>query len=181
MSIAIRRRRFVRMSGLLPTSLVIRAAYPQPRYSARTVRIIAPVAPWGGVDRVARTVAERLATSMNGSFVVENIAGGGGGIASQTVARAASDGDTRMVGYVGTHGTAPALRKLPYDAVRDFSPVAMVGGTANVLVVSPTLRAGIRSCLRCLRSRSAASGVSTVSSGMALSARPRCPRRSFSA
>ena len=140
MSVAMRRRRILRAAALLPGAMVMRAAQAQPRYPARTVRIIAPVAPGGGVDRVARTVAERLTSTMNGSFVVENMAGGGGVIASQTVARAAPDGYTLMVGYVGTHGTAPAVRKLPYDAVRDFSPVAMVGGTPNVLVVSATLR-----------------------------------------
>ena len=54
-------------------------------------------------------------------------------------ARAAPDGYTLMVGYVGTHGTNPAVRKLPYDAVKDFTPIAMVGGTPNVLVVPPSL------------------------------------------
>src|SRR5206468_1046728 len=54
-------------------------------------------------------------------------------------ARAAPDGYTLMVGYVGTHGTKPAIRKLPYDAVKDFTPIAMVAGTPNVLVVSPEL------------------------------------------
>ena len=54
-------------------------------------------------------------------------------------ARAAPDGYTLMVGYVGTHGTNPAVRKVPYDAVRDFTAIAMVGGTPNVLVVHPSL------------------------------------------
>ena len=54
-------------------------------------------------------------------------------------ARAAPDGYTLMVGYVGTHGTNPAVRKLPYDAVKDFTPIAMVGGTPNVLVVPPSV------------------------------------------
>jgi tripartite-type tricarboxylate transporter receptor subunit TctC len=54
-------------------------------------------------------------------------------------ARAAPDGYTLMVGYVGTHGTNPAVRKLQYDAVRDFTPVAMVGGTPNILVVGPSI------------------------------------------
>ena len=50
-----------------------------------------------------------------------------------------------MVGYVGTHGTNPAVRKLPYDAVKDFTPIAMVGGTPNVLVVAAAA-AGRRRC-----------------------------------
>ena len=60
-------------------------------------------------------------------------------VGSLAVARAAPDGYTLMVGYVGTHGTNPAVRKLPYDAIKDFTPIAMVGGTPNILVVPPTL------------------------------------------
>ncbi len=111
-------------------------AWSQP-YPSKPVKIVAPVQPGGGVDLVARTVAEQLSRSMNASFVVENLAGGGGVIASRTVANAAPDGYTLMVGYVATHGTNPAVRKIPYDAVKDFTPVAMVGGTPNVLVVHP--------------------------------------------
>jgi tripartite-type tricarboxylate transporter receptor subunit TctC len=73
--------------------------------------------------------------------VVENVSGGGGQIASQSTARAAPDGYTLMVGYVGTHGVNPAVRKVPYDAVRDFTAIAMVGGTPNILVVTPSLPA----------------------------------------
>ena len=69
-------------------------------------------------------------------IVVENQSGGGGVVGSLATARAAPDGYTLMVGYVGTHGTNPAVRKLPYDAVKDFTPIAMVGGTPNMLVVS---------------------------------------------
>ena len=100
---------------------------------------MAPVQPGGGVDLVGRTVALELGKSMNASFIVENVSGGGGIIASQTVARAAPDGYTLMVGYVATHGTNPAVRKVPYDPVKDFTPVAMVGGTPNVLVVHPSV------------------------------------------
>jgi tripartite-type tricarboxylate transporter receptor subunit TctC len=106
-----------------------------PSYPTKTVKIIAPVQPGGGVDLTARTVAEQLTRSMGQSFIVENISGGGGVIASQTVARAAPDGYTLMLGYVATHGTVPAVRKVPYDAVKDFTPIAMVAGTPNVLVV----------------------------------------------
>jgi len=124
-------------------------------YPTRTVKIIAPVQPGGGVDLVARTVAERLGKAMGGSFIVENVSGGGGVIASQAVARAAPDGYTLMVGYVATHGTSPAVRKLPYDAVKDFSPVAMVGGTPNVLVVHPSVPAAdVKSLLDYLKKNS---------------------------
>ena len=110
-------------------------------YPTKPVKIVAPVQPGGGVDLVGRTVAEQLSRSMNSSFVVENLAGGGGVIASRTVANAAPDGYTLMVGYVATHGTNPAVRKVPYDAVKDFTPVAMVGGTPNVLSVHPSVSA----------------------------------------
>ena len=108
-------------------------------YPVKTVKIIAPVQPGGGVDLVGRTVAGELTKSMGQSFVVENLSGGGGVIAAQTVAKAAPDGYTLMVGYVATHGTNPAVRKVPYDAVKDFTPIAMVGGTPNVLVVNPAV------------------------------------------
>jgi len=108
-------------------------------YPTKPIRIIAPVQPGGGVDLVARTMAERLGKALGQSVIVENQSGGGGIVGSQATARAAPDGYTLMIGYVGTHGTNPAVRKLPYDAIRDFTPVAMVGGTPNILVVPPSL------------------------------------------
>ena len=110
-------------------------------YPVKPVRIVVPAQPGGGLDLVGRTVADQLGRAMNQSFIVENSAGGGGAIASQAVARAAPDGYTLMVGYVGTHGTNPAVRKLPYDAIQDFTAIAMVGGTRNVLVVHPSVPA----------------------------------------
>ena len=104
-------------------------------YPARPVKIVVPAQPGGGLDLIGRTVAEQLGRSMGQSFIVENVSGGGGVIASQAVARAAPDGYTLMVGYVATHGTNPAVRKVPYDPVKDFTAIAMVGGTRNVLVV----------------------------------------------
>ena len=116
-------------------------AHGQAPYPNRPIKIIAPVQPGGGVDLVARTVADRLGRALGQSIVVENQSGGGGIVGSLAVARAAPDGYTLMVGYVGTHGTNPAVRKLPYDAVKDFTPIAMVGGTPNVLVVPPSVPA----------------------------------------
>jgi tripartite-type tricarboxylate transporter receptor subunit TctC len=111
----------------------------QGTYPNKPIRIIAPVQPGGGVDLVARQVGERLSKALGQPVVIENQSGGGGIVGSQATARAAPDGYTLMVAYVGTHGTNPAVRKLPYDAVKDFTPIAMVGGTPNVLVVPPSL------------------------------------------
>jgi tripartite-type tricarboxylate transporter receptor subunit TctC len=113
------------------------AASAQETYPNRPVKIVAPQAPGGGVDLVARIIAERLRVAMGQPFVVENQAGAGGQIATQMVARAQPDGYTLMIGYVATHATNPAVkRNLGYDAVKDFTPIAMIGGTPNVLVVS---------------------------------------------
>ena len=113
----------------------------QDAWPNKTIKIIAPVQPGGGVDLVARLVADRLGKVLGQSIIVENMSGGGGIVGSQAAARAAPDGYTLMLGYVGTHGTNPALRKLPYDAIKDFTPIAMVGGTPNILVVNPTVPA----------------------------------------
>jgi len=114
-------------------------AHSQPTYPSRPIKIIAPVQPGGGVDLVARTIADRLSPVLGQPIVVENQSGGGGIVGSMATARALPDGYTLMVGYVGTHGTNPAVRKLPYDALKDFTAIAMVGGTPNVLVVPAAL------------------------------------------
>jgi tripartite-type tricarboxylate transporter receptor subunit TctC len=121
-------------AAALAPSWTLAQAYP-----AKAVKIIVPAQPGGGLDLIGRTVAEQLGRAMGQTFIVENISGGGGTIASQTTARAAPDGYTLMVGYVGTHGTNPAVRKVPYDAVKDFTAIAMVGGTPNILVAQPSL------------------------------------------
>jgi tripartite-type tricarboxylate transporter receptor subunit TctC len=108
-------------------------------WPAKPVRIIVPAQPGGGLDLIGRTVADQLTRALEQTFLVENVSGGGGQIATMATARAAPDGYTLMVGYVGTHGTNPAVRKVPYDAVKDFTPIAMVGGTPNLLVVQPSL------------------------------------------
>lgn len=124
----------------LPASLLIPAGLARAQaYPAKPIRYIVPVAAGGGSDMVGRTVTERWGKLLNQSFVVDNQGGGGGVIACQATARAAPDGYTLLQGYVATHGTSPATRKLPYDPVKDFTPVGMIGGTPNVLVVNAAL------------------------------------------
>lgn len=123
---------------LAAAALLPRRAFAQ-AYPAKPVKIVVPAQPGGGLDLIGRTIGDQLSRALEQSFIIENIAGGGGAIACQTVARAAPDGYTLMVGYVATHATSPAVRKVPYDAIRDFTPIAMVGGTRNMLVVHPSV------------------------------------------
>lgn len=114
-------------------------ALAQTGYPAKPIRYIVPVSAGGGSDMVGRTVTERWGRLLKQSFLVDNQGGGGGVIACQATVRAAPDGYTLMQGYVATHGTSPATRKLPYDAIKDFTAIGMIGATPNVLVVNAAL------------------------------------------
>ena len=115
------------------------AAQSIQNYPVKPIKLIAPVAAGGGLDNIARSLAEKMSKSIGQTIVVENIGGGGGTIASQSVAKATPDGYTLMVAYVGSHGTNPAVRKLPYDAIKDFTAIGMIGATPNALVINPEL------------------------------------------
>lgn len=105
-------------------------------YPSRPIRYIVPVAAGGGNDMIARVVTERWGAALGQPFVVDNQSGGGGVVASQLTARAAPDGYTLMQGYVATHGTTPATRRITYDPIKQFTPIGMIGATPNVLVVN---------------------------------------------
>ncbi len=120
-----------------PALLLPAAGAHAQNFPTKSMRYIVPVAAGGGSDLVGRTVTDRWGKALGQNFVVENIGGGGGVIACQTTARAAPDGYTLMQGYVATHGTSPATRsKLPYDPIKDYTPIGMIGVTPNVLVVN---------------------------------------------
>ena len=128
---------FVAASLSLLTGLV--SAQSSSNYPSKPIKLIAPVAAGGGLDNLARKVADRLSKNLGQTIIVDNMGGGGGAIASQVTAKSAPDGYTLMIAYVGTHGTNPAVRKLPYDAIKDFTPVGMIGATPNVLIINPDL------------------------------------------
>jgi tripartite-type tricarboxylate transporter receptor subunit TctC len=113
--------------------------FAQDKYPNKPIRYIIPVAAGGGSDLVGRTVMERLGRELGQAIIVDNQGGGGGVIAAQTTMKAAPDGYTLMQGYVATHGTNPATRKVPYDPVKDYTPIGMIGGTPNVLIVGPNV------------------------------------------
>ena len=122
-------------------ALAVPGAALAQNYPAKPIRYIVPVAAGGGSDMVGRVVTERWGRALGQTFVVDNLSGGGGVVACQATQRAAPDGYTLMQAYVATHGTTPATRRVSYDAVRDFTPVGMIGATPNVLVVNAAVRA----------------------------------------
>ena len=124
---------------ILTGSLCAYAQSTSSAYPVKPIKLIAPVAAGGGLDNIARAVAEKLSRSIGQPVIVENMGGGGGSIASQATAKAPADGYTLMIAYVGTHGTNPAVRRLPYDAIKDFTPIGMIGATPNVLIINPEL------------------------------------------
>jgi tripartite-type tricarboxylate transporter receptor subunit TctC len=130
---------FLSFASILLGLLTSFSIHAQTAYPTKPIRLIAPVSAGGGLDNIARAVAERLSKRLGQSVIVDNLSGGGGAIASQTTAKAAPDGYTIMIAYVGTHGTNPAVRKLNYDAIKDFTPIGMIGATPNVLIINPKL------------------------------------------
>ncbi len=114
-------------------------AHAQP-YPSRVVRFVSPYAPGGGTDILARTLALKLTENFGQSFVVENRAGGGGIVGIDSVAKAAPDGYTILLGSKGPLTMNPALHsKLPYDTLRDLAAISLIGSVPAVLAVHPSL------------------------------------------
>jgi tripartite-type tricarboxylate transporter receptor subunit TctC len=108
-------------------------------YPNRPIRIVVPFAAGGAVDTVGRIVAAKMADHLGQPVIVENRTGAGGNIGADAVAKSAPDGYTLLLTTSG-HAITPALyRTVPYDAVKDFTPVSQVLATTFVLVASPKL------------------------------------------
>ena len=112
-------------------------------YPAKPIRLIAPFAPGGALDLIARGLGQKLSENYGQPVVVENRAGASGVIGSEVVKNSAPDGYTLLLGATATHGVNPALNpKLPYDAVKDFTPISLVATIPHALVVNPSLPIG---------------------------------------
>jgi tripartite-type tricarboxylate transporter receptor subunit TctC len=119
---------------------MIGAAFPQ-SYPVRPVRLVVPY-PAGGVnDIIARLLAPKLGEALGQPVVVDNRPGAGGNLGTDHVAKAAPDGYTLLSGGAGSLTMNPGLGKVPYDTVRDFTPVALIANSPNVLMVHPSLPA----------------------------------------
>jgi len=109
-------------------------------YPAKTVRLIVPFAPGGGTDILGRMLCQRLTESLGQPFIVDNRGGAGGVIGAELAAKAPADGYTLVLGSPGPLTINPnLLARLPYDPVRDFSPITLATISAFTLVVHPAL------------------------------------------
>ncbi|MEY4727117.1 MAG: hypothetical protein RLZ36_1744, partial [Pseudomonadota bacterium] len=116
------------------------SAWADPAYPNKPIRIIVPFTPGGSPDVLARTLGQKITESTGAPVVIENVAGAGGTIGADRVAKAPADGYTLLMGHVGTLAVAPAVYpNLPYDPVKSFAPVAWVAKVPNVLAVHPSL------------------------------------------
>jgi tripartite-type tricarboxylate transporter receptor subunit TctC len=117
------------------------AALGQP-FPAKPVRIVVPFSPGGVADSSARVISERLGARLGQSVLVENRPGASGNIGTHSVASAAPDGYTLLLGFDGTMVVNPHVyAKLPFDTLRDFAPVTKLGDATLILVAHPSVPA----------------------------------------
>jgi len=109
-------------------------------YPTKSIRLIAPNEPGGPTDILARTLAQKLTVNLGQSVIVENRAGAGGNIGTQVAANARPDGYTLVTGNNATFGANITLYKdLPFDPVKGFAPIILIGFQPNILCVHPSL------------------------------------------
>ncbi len=129
------------------------ASVAQP-YPTQAVRYIVPYAPGGGTDTLARIIAQKLAEAWNVPVVVENRPGAAARIGTELVARSTPDGHTMLMAINSHALNASLYRKIPYDPIKDFAPVALIATSPNVVVVHPSIPAkSLREMIELARSQ----------------------------
>ena len=112
-------------------------ASPALSQAPRTIKLVVPFPPGGSTDILARAIGARLATQMGITVVIENKGGAAGSVGAGEVARMAPDGNTLMMGHIGTLAINPSIYpRLTYDPIKSFTPLALVAQVPNVLVVN---------------------------------------------
>jgi len=118
------------------TAVATFTAHAQADYPSKPIRFVVISSPGAGGDTLARMLADKMAPLVKGTVIVDNKPGAGGAIAAETVAKAAPDGYTILLGGYTTHVLLPTVNpKLPYNAVKDFAPIGRIG-TASILLVA---------------------------------------------
>jgi tripartite-type tricarboxylate transporter receptor subunit TctC len=132
--------------ALLLTAAALFASGPQlagasTDYPKRPIRLVIPFAPGGGTDIIGRVIAEKLSTNLGQPIVVINTPGAGGTIGGNNVAKAEPDGYTLLLWHVGIISSAHTNKPLPYDPLKDFTPIGQVATAANLIAVNPQVPA----------------------------------------
>jgi tripartite-type tricarboxylate transporter receptor subunit TctC len=133
------RREFIRLVAAASAGVIAqgRTGHAQ-QLAAKQIRLVVPFPAGGPTDIVARPFAQMLGDALRSTVVVDNRGGAGGSLGADSVAKAAPDGQTLLMATVGTHAINPALyKKLSYDPVRDFTPIAMIAMAPVAIVVNP--------------------------------------------
>jgi tripartite-type tricarboxylate transporter receptor subunit TctC len=120
----------------LPCKPANAQSYPQ-----RPLQFVVATAPSGGTDAVGRLIAQKLAEAFGQNVVVDNRPGASGSIGSALVAKAAPDGHTLLVANVGHVAMNPAIARVPFDTLRDFTPVTMLASGPLILLAHPSVPA----------------------------------------
>jgi tripartite-type tricarboxylate transporter receptor subunit TctC len=131
-----RRRLLMGLLGFTTVGIAHHAG-AQGAWPSKPVRIVVPFPPGGTTDILARAIAPELSKALGQSVIVDNRPGAGGNVGADLVAKSAPDGYTVLMGTVGTHGINKSLyARLPFDPQRDFSPITLVAGVPNVMVMN---------------------------------------------
>jgi len=110
-------------------------------YPSRPITIVVPLAAGGPLDAMARIIAEPMRATLGQPIIIENVTGAAGSVGTGRVARAAPDGLTLGIGFLGTHVLNGAIYQLNYDVVNDFEPIALLSSNPHVVVANPTVPA----------------------------------------
>ncbi|MGH8617742.1 MAG: Bug family tripartite tricarboxylate transporter substrate binding protein [Burkholderiales bacterium] len=144
-----RRRRVTVLPGALALALIASTAVAQDpstssgqAFPTKSIRLIIPFGPGGTTDILGRVIGERMSARWGQPVVIDNRPGAGGNIAAEQTVRAPADGYTLFIGSMGTQSINVSIySKLPFDPLKDFTPISLVANSANLLLVHPSIPA----------------------------------------
>ncbi|KQM31951.1 UNVERIFIED_ORG: tripartite-type tricarboxylate transporter receptor subunit TctC [Agrobacterium larrymoorei] len=137
---SLKRRAALMLAASAAALLTFNTGAQAQAFPERTITLVVPFAAGGSTDVVARVIAQKMGDALGQQIVVENVAGAGGNLGADRVARAEPDGYTILMGTVATHALNPLILKTkPYDPEKDFAPISLLVVVPNVLVVNPQL------------------------------------------
>ena len=133
-----KRNHFLKGMALALCAVAAPAAFAQ-TYPSKPIRLVVPFPAAGATDLFARTLSQKMGEKLGTTIVIDNKPGAGGAIGSDLAAKAPADGYTLLLATTSTHSIGPAINpRLPYDTVRDFTPIAHVGDAPSIMLVPNT-------------------------------------------